>query len=57
MLNKFESVKLTSSPSKLFDSSMKHNVGHLLTVSAVHRNVIRKRRVLRNMEPSESRKK
>jgi len=57
MLNKFEFV--TSSPSKSFDSSMKQNVGQLLTVhlfSAVHRNVIRKRRVLLNMEPSESRK-
>jgi len=34
MLNKFEieSVKLTSSPNKSFDSSMKQNVGQLLTV-------------------------
>jgi len=34
MLNKFEieSVKLTSSPNKSFDSSTKQNVGQLLTV-------------------------
>jgi len=37
MLNKFEiesikQFKLTSSPNKSFDSSMKQNVGQLLTV-------------------------
>ena len=58
MLNKFESVKLklTSSPNNSLDSSMKQNVGQLSLFSADHRNVIRKRQVLSNMEPSESRK-
>jgi len=56
MLNKFEFV--TSSPNKSFDSYMKQNVGQLLTVNSVllteTYQVIRKRGLLRNMEPSES---